>query len=178
MNIASKIIFVPLTVFVAVSAVWGMDEQQKERRHLNSALIAALDGDDLMLPGFAKARRLLRAGADINATFTYCMPRMSGYERLEEWTPLHLCVCRGRDRAIRFLINHGADIDACACRHLAPLHVAARNRFMFIYNPGGIVNMKVPVPHASEVVRVLLAAGAELSDDEPSSKRGRFATGW
>ena len=57
----------------------------------------------------------LKLGANINCEGPY------------KNTPLHLATSKGSTSCCKFLIDHGADADACNAREETPLHLAAQN---------------------------------------------------
>jgi ankyrin repeat protein len=59
-----------------------------------------------------EARRLLRAGADIEA------------KDIDDWTPLHRASCHGHVQVVIELREHGADIEARENHDMTPLHIS------------------------------------------------------
>lgn len=77
---------------------------------------------------------LLEAGAEPTATTPACH---------DDRTPLHIAAYTGQAKVVRMLLDSGADIAARNCVGYMPLHVA------------------VPLQYREEVVKILLAAGAD-----------------
>ncbi len=87
---------------------------------------------------------LLNGGANINKT--------SGVNGM---TALHICVSKGAVSAVRFLIAHGAHLNAVNINGVTPLHIACRTPSLLLQANG--------VNSAKETIRVLLEAGAKVN---------------
>ena len=102
----NKIQFINLAIctILAVSVCFMPPTAMAAENELHKAAIA---GD------VAKLNRLIKAGADVNATSK------------DGWTPLHWAARKGHTDAVIALLEAGADVNATDERDLTPLYWAA-----------------------------------------------------
>ena len=86
------------------------DEPASPMDELNLNFLDALCEDDL-----ARMELFYELGADVNHQNPGAME-----------SPLHFAVCRNDITSAKWLIEHGANVNARACREMTPMHWAVR----------------------------------------------------